>query len=90
MSVKLPPNEFFTFKNPTEDDGAIEITFAVFTQPGTAENGLIDDTNSYGVFLDRETDDIISLKIDESRFRFTRKQAAVLASRLKKLSLSVE
>lgn len=87
MSVKLPPNRFFTFKNPEIDDGTLEITFAVFTQPGTPEDGVIDETNSYGVFLDMEYDGIISLKIDESRFKFTRKQAGVLALRLRELSL---
>lgn len=87
MNIKLPPNRFFAFKNPTLDDGLLEITFAVFTLPGTPEDGAVDETNSYGVFLDRETDGLISLKIDEARFSLTRRQASVLASRLSELSL---
>jgi hypothetical protein len=90
MSIQLPPNKFFTFKNPSFDDGSLEITFAVFTRPGTPENGTIDETNSYGVFLDMEHDSIISMKIDELRFSLTRKQASVLASRLTELSLKDE
>ena len=86
MSIKLPPNRFFTFKNPSFDNGSLEITLAVFTRPGTPEDGTIDETNSYAVFLDTEPDGIISMNIDESRFSLTRKQATVLATRLTELS----
>lgn len=86
MSIKLPPNRFYTFKDPSLDNGSLEITYAVFTRPGTPEAGVIDETNSYGVFLDRALDGIISLDIDDCRFSLTRKQASVLASRLTELS----
>ena len=86
MSIKLPPNRFYTFKDPSLDNRSLEITYAVFTRPGTPEVGTVDDTNSYGVFLDRELDGIISLDIDDCRFSWTQKQASVLASRLTELS----
>ena len=86
MSIKLPPNNFFAFKDPSLDEGSLEITYAVFTRPGTPEVGTIDETNSYGVFLDKELDGVISLDIDGCRFRLTRTQASVLASRLTELA----
>lgn len=86
MTIKLPPNKFFTFKDPSLENGSLEITYAVFTRPGTPEVGAIDETNSYGVFVDKELDGIISLDIDDCRFSLTHKQASVLASRLTELT----
>lgn len=89
MRIQLPPNRFFTFKNPSFDAGSFEVTLAVFTRPSTLEEEPIDDTNSYSVFLDREPDGFISLNIDDSRFSLTPQQANVLASRLTELTLEV-
>ena len=86
MSTKLPPNRFFTFKDGSSEGDSDEIRLAVFTRPGTAEGEVIDDDNSYAVLLDTESKGVISIKIDESRFRFTPKQATALASALTDLS----
>jgi hypothetical protein len=86
MSLKLPPNRFFTFKNPSFDDGSFEVTLAIFTLPGMLEEETIDDTNSYSVFLNREPNGFITLNIDDSRFSLTPQQANALASKLTELS----
>jgi hypothetical protein len=71
MSTKLPPNRFFTFKDGTPEGDSDEIRLAVFTRPGIAESEVIDDDNSYAVLLATESNGVISIKIDESRFRLT-------------------
>lgn len=86
MSKKLPPNRFFTFKDGSPKGELDEVRLAIFTRPGIAEGEVIDDDNSYAVLLDTESNGVISIKIDESRFRFTLKQAAALASALTDLS----
>ena len=86
MSTKLPPNRFFTFKDGSPEGDSDEIRLAVFTRPGIAECEVLDDDNSYAVLLDTESDGIISIKIDDSRFRFTPQQAVALASALTELS----
>ena len=82
MSTKLPPNRFFTLKYGSPH----EFRLAIFTQPGTPEGEVIDDDNSYAVILDTESNGVISIKIDEWRFRFTPQQATALASILTELS----
>jgi hypothetical protein len=47
---------------------------------------VIDDDNSYAVLLDTESNGVISVKIDEWRFRFTPQQSMALASILTELS----
>lgn len=74
MSTKLPPNRFFTFKDDSLEGDSDEIRVAIFTRPGIAEGEVIDDDNSYAVLLDTESNGVISINIDESRFRFTPKQ----------------
>ncbi|VVQ10083.1 hypothetical protein [Pseudomonas fluorescens] len=86
MSTKLPPNRFFTFKDSSLEGDSHEIRLAIFTWPGTPEGEVIDEDNSYAVLLDTEFNGVISMKIDESRFRFTPKQATTLASILIELS----
>ncbi|MEX5687907.1 hypothetical protein [Pseudomonas silesiensis] len=86
MSTKLLPNRFFTFKDGSLEDDSHEIRLAIFTWPGTPEGEVIDDDNSYAVLLDTESNGVISIKIDELRFRFTPKQAMALASILTELS----
>ncbi|WP_213939620.1 hypothetical protein [Pseudomonas sp. dw_612] len=86
MSTKLPPNRFFTFKDGSPEGDLEEIMLAIFTRPGIAEREVLDDDNSYAVLLDTESDGIISIKIDDSRFRFTPQQATALASALTELS----
>jgi len=86
MSTKLPPNRFFTFKDGSPEGDFDEIRLAIFTRPGIAEGEVIDDDNSYAVLLDTESNGVISIKIDESRFRFTPQQATALASALTDLS----
>jgi hypothetical protein len=86
MSTKLPTNRFFTFKDGSPEGDLDEIRLAIFTRPGTAEGEVIDDDNSYAVLLDTESNGVISINIDESRFRFTPKQATALASALTDLS----
>lgn len=86
MSTKLPPNRFFTFKDGSPKGDLHEITLAMFTRPGTPERAVIDDDNSYAVLLDTESNGVISIKIDESRFRFTPAQATAFASALNELS----
>lgn len=86
MSTKLPPNRFFTFKDGSPESDLDEIRLAIFTRPGIPEGEVIDEDNSYAVLLDRESNGVISIKIDESRFRFTPQQATALASELTDLS----
>ncbi|MBK3481530.1 hypothetical protein AB4P95_07680 [Pseudomonas sp. A1437] len=86
MSTKLPPNRFFTFKDGSPEGELDEVRLAIFTRPGTAEGEVIDDDNSYAVLLDTESNGVVSIKIDESRFRFTHQQAIALASALTDLS----
>jgi hypothetical protein len=86
MSTKLPPNRFFTFKHGSPEGELDEFRLAIFTWPGTPEGEVIDDDNSYAVLLDTESNGVISVKIDEWRFRFTPQQAAALASILTELS----
>lgn len=86
MSTKLPPNRFFTFKDGSPEGDLDEIRLAIFTRPGIAECEVLDDDNSYAVLLDTESDGIISIKIDDSRFRFTPQQATALASALTEFS----
>lgn len=86
MSTKLPPNRFFRFKDGSPEGDLDEIRLAIFTRPGIAECEVLDDDNSYAVLLDTESDGIISIKIDDSRFRFTHQQATALASALTELS----
>ena len=86
MSTKLPPNRFFTFKDGSPEDDSYKIRLAIFTRPGIAECEVMDDDNSYAVLLDTESDGVIAIKIDESRFRFTPQQATALASALTELS----
>lgn len=86
MSTKLPPNRFFRFKDGSPEGDLDEIRLAIFTRPGIAEAEVINDDNSYAVLLDTESNGVISIKIDESRFRFTPQQATALASTLNELS----
>lgn len=86
MSTKLPANRFFTFKYGSLKGDSHEFRLAVFTSPSTSEGAVIDDDNSYAVLLDTESSGVISIKIDESRFRFTPQQATALASILTELS----
>lgn len=86
MSSKLPPNRFFTFKDGSPEGDSDEIRLAIFTRLGIAEGEVIDDANSYAVLLDTESNGVISVKIDESRLRFTPQQATALASALTELS----
>lgn len=86
MITKLPPNRFFTFKDGSPGGDSDEIRLAIFTRPGIAEGEVIGDDNSYAVLLDTESDGIISIKIDDSRFRLTPQQATALASALTELS----
>jgi hypothetical protein len=86
MSTKLPPNRFFTFKYDSLKSDSREFRLAIFTWPGTSEGAVIDDDNSYAVLLDTESNGVISIKIDEWRFRFTPQQVTALASVLTELS----
>jgi hypothetical protein len=86
MSTKLPPNKFFTFKYGSLEGNSHELTLAIFTYPDTSEGEVADDENSYCVLLDTEPNGVISIKIDEFRFKFTPKQAVALASILTQLS----
>ncbi len=89
MSTKLPPNRFFTFKDGSPEGNLDEIRLAFFIRPDIFEGEVIDDDNSYVVLLDTESNGLISVKIDESRFRFTPQQTAALAPALTELSRAV-
>ena len=86
MSTKLPPNRFFTLNYGSPEGDSHEFRLAIFTWPDTPEGVVIDDDNSYAVLLDTEFNGVISMKIDESRFRFTPQQVTELASVLTELS----
>lgn len=86
MSTKLPPNRFFTLNYGSPEGDSHEFRLAIFTWPGTPEGEVIDDDNSYVVLLDTESNGVISIKIDEWRFKFTPQQVTALASVLTELS----
>jgi hypothetical protein len=81
VDTELEPNKFFVFRN-----GPCEASFATFTHPGWVEDDPIEDENSYTIMMDREAGKIVSMKIDDLRFRFTQAQAMALAEKLMEVS----
>ena len=81
MDTELEPNKFAVFRN-----GPCETSFATFTHPGWVEDDPIGDENSYAIMMDREAGKVVSMKIDDLRFRFTQAQAMALAEKLMDVS----
>jgi hypothetical protein len=81
VDTELEPNKFYVFHN-----GPCEASFATFTHPGWVVADPIEEDNSYVIMMDREVSNVVSVKIDGCRFRFTQAQAMALAEKLMDVS----
>lgn len=81
MDTELEPNKFFVLRN-----GPCEMSFATFTHPGWVETDPIDNDNSYAIMMDREVGNVVSMKVNDIRLRFTQAQAMALAEKLMEVS----